>query len=99
MKRRNGRRAGIRLTILLTVAVVAWQYAREVMNDSFVNAYVIVHGLGERPFVYRTLMPWLAQFLVMLGLREDVALITVVIASAIGLIYATQYFLSSFRRR
>jgi len=57
-----------------------------------------VQGGVERPYVYRTLVPWLARILVELGLRADIALSIIVTFSAIGLVYALEYFFKSFRR-
>jgi hypothetical protein len=85
--------------VLVSVALAANEYARAMIYNSSAYAFVIVHGTYERPYVYRALMPWLAQGLVALGFREDIALSMVVVCSAIGLVYAIQYFLSSFRRR
>jgi len=81
---------------LMVVALVAWEYARSTYVTLEV-AQIWVYGLGERPYVFRTLVPWAARPLVWLGLREDVALSTVVIFSAIGLVYGIKYFISSFR--
>lgn len=83
--------------VLMVVVLVAREYARATYYSLEV-AQIWVYGIGERPYVYRTLVTWAARPLVWLGLREDVALSTVIVLSAIGLVYGIKYFISSFRR-
>jgi hypothetical protein len=86
----------VKTTLLILVILSAREYANSIVD--MVWASGIAAGLQEKPFVYRALVPWLAQFLVLLGFRADVALSLIVILSAVGLLYGLQYLLSSFRR-
>ncbi len=84
------------VSALLVVIVVAMEYAR-ITFDTAETARRFIHGMTLRPYVYRTLVPWLARLLVWMGLPDDVALTVVIVCSAIGLFYGIKYFLSSFR--
>ena len=88
----------IRLLMLAILTFGAREYALWCINDSLRQAKMIVYGTYPRPYVYRALIPWVARFLNELGFREDVAVIIAVIVSAIGLVYAIQYLLSSFQK-
>ena len=87
----------MRWLLLGIVVLTARQYAQWTF-DNLSRAQMIVMGLEERPYVYRALVPWLAHVLVRLGLRADVALMIVVILSAIGLVYGIKYLFTAFRR-
>lgn len=93
------RERGVRTLLLGLVALGAQEYARWCYGGSLETATMIVYGLNDRPYVYRALVPWLARCLAALGMRADVALSTVVVLSAIGLVYAIQFFLTSFSKR
>ncbi len=98
-KRRDerGRSQAIRAVLLGLVIFTAHEYGQWTY-DSLSRAQIIVGGLEERPYVYRMLVPWLADRLVVLGLRADLALLLLVILSAIGLFYGIKYLLAAFRR-
>ncbi len=87
----------IRWMLIVAVAVSAHEYARLTIHREW-TAEAIVMGLEGRPFVYRTLVPWLAHLLVWTGLSPDMALTIVVVLSAIGAMYGIQYLFRSFRR-
>lgn len=89
----------IRLLMLAFITFGAREYALWCINDSLRQAKMIVYGTYPRPYVYRALIPWVARYLNELGFREDVAVIIAIIASAIGLVYAIQYLLSSFQKQ
>jgi hypothetical protein len=82
--------------LLSITAATAWQYAHWTYEKQE-WAGRIVNGLDDRPFVYRVLIPWLAQILVWMGLQPYQALSVLIILSAIGLVYAIKYLLRSVR--
>jgi hypothetical protein len=83
-------------SLLLIVILTAREYARWTY-DNLANAQAIVSGLTDRPFIYRALVPWLAQLLVLLGMHADAALTVLVVLSAIGLIYGIKFLLAATR--
>ncbi len=88
----------IKSLLLGVVVLTAREYARYTfMNVS--RAQMMVMGWEDRPYVYRALVPWLAQLLVTLGLRADVALSVIIVLSAIGLVYGIKYLLAAFKRK
>lgn len=87
----------IKSFLLSVVVITAREYARWTF-DNMSRAQMIVMGLEEKPFVYRALVPWLAQLLVALGLRPDLALTVIIVISAVGLVYGLQYLLTAFKR-
>jgi hypothetical protein len=96
-RRRTGGGRLLRWLLIGVVVLTAREYAQWTF-DNLSRAQMIVMGLEERPYVYRALVPWLARVLVMLGLRADMALMIVVILSAIGLVYGIKYLFAAFRR-
>lgn len=66
------------------VAIAAVIYAQATFF-SRPNAWQIVLGMNERPYVYRALVPWLARILTWLGLGPDQALSLLVVLAALGL--------------
>lgn len=87
-----------RWLMITILAFGAHEYALWCINDSLRQAEMIVNGTYPRPYVYRAMIPWAARFLNALGFREDVAVIITIIISAVGLMYAIQYLLSSFQK-
>ena len=86
-------------SILLGLVVIT---AREYAKWTFMNvprAHMMVMGWEDKPYVYRALVPWLAQLLVTLGLRADLALTVIIVLSAIGLVYGIQYLLTAFKHK
>jgi len=98
MHRSKWKPGALRASLLLMVGCVAWEYSRWCYQHSLWLAMQIVHGLDERPFVYRALVSWMALGLVKLGLREDTALSAVVIFWAICFVYALEFFLDGRRK-
>ena len=86
---------GFLLAIIIATAIEysRWTYI------SPLNAYAIVAGLDERPFVYRMLIPALAWLLSWLGVPIIFSLRLVVVLSSIGLFYALKYLFTSFKRK
>lgn len=91
--RRNNVIKGV---LLAVVSLSAWQYGNWTYERQ-VLSWTIVNGLDERPYVYRVLLPWLAQILVWAGLQPYQALSVLILLSAIGLLYAIKYLLRSVR--
>lgn len=82
---------------LFSLGAMVYGYASIVFWD-VPNAEAIALSAMPRPFVYRTLMPWLAQGLVRLGLRADAAIVTLLFFAAIGLVYAIKFLSETFKR-
>jgi hypothetical protein len=91
--RRNKIIKGFLLTL---VAASAWQYG-DWAYDRQAWTWSIAMSHEPRPYVYRVLIPWLAEILVWLGLQPYYALSLLIVLSAIGLLYAIKYLLRSVR--
>ena len=81
---------------LVLVSVVGWEYGHWTWRTS-ARAETIVFGLEGKPFVFRALIPWMAQGLMMLGMPAEWALQALVILWAIGLFYGLDYLTKSVR--
>lgn len=79
------------------ICVVAWPYAQLTWKTA-ARAEEIVLGLEGKPFVFRTLVPWLARALMQIGMTAETALSVLIVLSAVGLWYALGYLSESFRR-
>ena len=90
------RRTLSRAYALSVIVISAWVYAGAAWPDSE-KANQIALGLEGKPFVYRALVPWLALFLMKLGLAAEPALSIVIVLSAIGLFYGLQFLAKSIR--
>lgn len=62
-------------------------------------ARAVVWGLIEKPFVYRTLMPWAARGLMALGFSAVTALGVCVGVSAVGLVIGIKYLYETFEHK
>lgn len=83
--------------VLLVVALAAREYAHFTFFTSEM-AKLIVYSQQDRPFVYRTFVPWLAYGLTRFGFSPETALSMVIACMAIGFLYALVFFFNSFRR-
>jgi hypothetical protein len=84
--------------IVGTFLAVVYGYASGVWYaEPYARAVVL--SWVERPFVYRTLMPWLARGLMSLGFSAVQAIGVVVFVSAIGLVYALKFLYDSFQSK
>jgi hypothetical protein len=92
------RRNLVKISLVSIVILTAREYA-QLTYDQLWRAEAIVFGMTEKPYVYRTLIPWLARPLVYLGVPAHMALTVLVVLSAIGLLYGLYYLLQSFRSR
>lgn len=87
----------VKVLMLTIVAITARAYAQWAIQNAE-KAGWIVFGHEIRPYVYRAFVPFMARILVMLGMSPEQALIVVVVASAIGLVYGIKYLLQSFTK-
>ena len=85
----------LKLFMLLVVAVTGWVYGG--WHGLF--AWESVYGYGQRPYLYRVLIPDLTWLLVLAGVSLDRALQVVMMLSVVGLFYALNYLLTAFRRK
>jgi len=85
-----------KVLIGMLLAVVVYLYA-DIVTWSVGSAEAIALSEMPRPYVYRTLMPWLARGLVALGVRADVAVLSLIFCAAIGLVYAIKFLSDSFK--
>jgi hypothetical protein len=83
--------------VLVSLGAVAFGYA-SIVFWSVPNAEAIALSAMPRPYVYRTLMPWLAHGLVAVGLRADAAIVVLLFLAAIGLVYAIKFLSETFKR-
>jgi len=88
--------SGSRLVALGLVIAVAWAYGHWTWRNHE-RAETIVFGLEGKPFVFRALIPWMAQVLMKIGLPAEFALSALVVCSAIGLFYGLDYLSKSVR--
>jgi hypothetical protein len=86
------------LLIGMSFLAVVWMYASGVWYAE-PYARAIVLGLDEKPFVYRALLPWLAQGLMGLGLSASAALGVLVLVSAVGLVVGMKFLYETFKRK